>query len=184
MRRLALLAVLTAMPAAADPAADYDRLLQLMPLAPRSDPDGMLAYAEGLVTHLTGRWVNVDVLFGERGEGSYDAEIVGAACGKLYLTLDAASPFSLSYTNGNDKRRIKGQLQWAGGNAFVGVYDEASLRERFFGEASETMESGALFAALLGQSLSGRLIIVPAGEDIVVIMREGVTSEVWARCPG
>jgi hypothetical protein len=183
MRILLLLAALTAMPAAADPAADYDRFLQLMPLAPPSDPDGMLAYAEGLVTHLTGRWVNVDVLFGGRGEGGYDAEIVGVACEKSYLTLDAASPFSLSYTNGNDKSRIKGQLQWAGGNAFIAVYDEASMRERLFGKASETMKGGALFTALLNQSLSGRLIIMPAGKDIMVIMREGITSDVWARCP-
>jgi hypothetical protein len=185
MRCLALApaAVLAAVPALADPAADYVRLLQLMPLAEARDPERSLAYAEGLVSHLAGSWVNLDVLFDGRGEAAYDADLVGKACGRSTLTLTPASPFSLGYANGNDKGRMTGQLQWAGGNAFIGVYDEASMRARFFGSKAATVEGGPLFSALVHQALSGRLTILPAGEDIMVILHEGTEADIWARCP-
>jgi hypothetical protein len=177
---LALLAALAPCPALADPVADFAVISEVMPFA-QNDPDSLAAYAEGLVRHVAGRWVNFTVL--ANGAPAMPADLLGKACGSAVLTLSPASAFGLDFSFGNAKGAVRGRMQWHGGNDFTAVYDEATLRKRLFGDKADDIPAGVLMNALIGNDFLGRLTVLPYGRDLLVILREGAPAHVWGRCP-
>jgi hypothetical protein len=195
MRRLpfAALVLAAALPARADLAADYAALFDTVAVDLSRDPEAQLAQTEARIQAMAGRWIAISVVAGGGPPPDKvvdDAQIaklrdsVVIACSRNTINIVPTSPLGFSLSSGPDNSSLTAQFQFGGGMEFVAVFDEASLRRRYFGDKIAEVPAATLYGALTRSTFLGRVTILPVGRTLLVVMPERQPPEVWARCDG
>jgi hypothetical protein len=181
-RSLAVLA-LAATPAAADIGSDYTELLGLTATSANMGEELVLAEAQARVKWMAGNWINLTALAGE-GVEPPPPDMIERACERFPLTLTPISSLGLSSASGPPGEQATGRLQWQGGFDFLSLYDEASLRKRFFRDKADTIPAGPLLGMIVfNPDLMGQISFVPYGQDLMLVLAERRSPQIYGRCP-
>lgn len=178
---IAALACLAA-PVRADLAADYAAIFEVLDLDLSRSPDEQFVAAEARIRALAGRWVPLSVMAGERTDPP-PADIIARACDRVTMDIVPMGALGMTVSTGNAKMRTTAHLQFAGGVDFVGVIDEESTLARLFPDP-EPRTPQRSFTALTTASLLGRVVLLPAGKNLLILIAKRRPPEIWGRCGG
>lgn len=183
MRRSLVSFLLLTTPVAADPAADFQQLLQTFPtLSLQIAPDAQVAWARNFVATLSGKWVQIGPLMGD-STGFPDADIFAKACEKTAYTVKPKGEFGFGLEMPAKLMPFVIDLQWSGGTRFIAQYDEESLLARMFGGQMDSIDDNMLYSVLVNSVWNGPVSFLPAGEDLIVMHNSYGQVDVLARCP-
>lgn len=184
MRRLlpCLFLALAALPARADLANDYATLFQSLPLDLSRDPAAQFASAEARIQAMAGRWVALSILAGD-GPGPLDPAIIANACTRTTMDFLPVGGLGVEVTTGNAKSAAKARLQFVGGYDFVGTIDGNTVLDRLIPDPADRRPDLS-YRMLTQHSLLGRVILLPVGDNILLLIAERRPPEIWGRCGG
>lgn len=178
-----LLACLLALPAQADPAADFQRLTETFPtLGFATDAGEQMAQAKAFVAGMTGKWVQIGPLLGE-GRSFPEADLLAKACEKAGYTATPVGSYGFDLAMPGKTLPFTIHLQWIGGTTFASRYDEAGMMERYFGDKAADMPPEVLYSSLTRTAWIGTLSLIPAGEDLIYLQAPQAPADALARCP-
>jgi hypothetical protein len=186
MRQALIAACLAALPtlAAADPAADFQRLTEAFPnLNFEYGAEAQVNQAQAFVAGMTGTWVELGPLLSD-GSGFPDPETLAKFCDRLGFAARPVGSFGFDLEMAGKTMPFRIHLQWAGGTTFSSQYDEAGLLARVFGDKALDVPPDVLFSTLIRTSWMGSLNLVPVGQDLIYLQAPGAPANVLARCPG
>ena len=189
MRPMSLIAVLAclATPVRADLALEYAAIVKDLRLDLSRAPEDQYRAAEARIQALTGRWIPLSLIAGEGPRLKYP-DVAAEACDKTNpktttMEIVPVGALGMAVSFGNAKARARAHLQYAGGSDFVGVIDEKSTLARVYPNPEE-VDPQQLFRLLTQQTLLGRVVVLPAGENLLILIGERRPPEIWGRCGG
>lgn len=183
MRASLLALALVSAPAMADPAADFQQVMQTFPtLSFEIDPEVQVIKAKEFVAGLSGKWVQIGPLVGNSGSFP-DPETFAKACEKVAYTVTPIADFSFDLTMPAKIMPFVVHLQWAGGTSFAARYDEESFLARMYGDQLDAIQPGMLFSTLVLTTWLDTITLIPAGQDLILMQSPRRPADALARCP-
>jgi hypothetical protein len=184
MRPILLAVCLAALPAHADPAADFQRLTQTFPtLGFDYDAEAQLQQAKTFVAGMTGTWVQLGPLMVADGGQFPDAERLASLCEKTGFAAKPTGMVSFDLVQPGKTTPFTIHLQWIGGPTFLSRYDEAGWLARVFGDNLENIPAQVLVSSLTQTAWNGSLTLIPVGDDLIYMQAPQAPADVLARCP-
>lgn len=184
MRPILLAACLAALPAHADPAADFQRLTETFPtLGFDSDAEAQLTQAKAFVAGMTGKWVQVGPLMANLDGQFPEADVLASACEKAGLAATPVGMVSFELEMPGKTTPFTLHLRWVGGTSYVSRYDEAGWLARVFCDNLENIPPQVMVSTLTQTAWNGTLTLIPVGEDLIYMQAPQAPADVLARCP-
>jgi hypothetical protein len=182
--RLILLACLLALPAQADPAADFQRLTETFPtLGFAYDAKTQLDQAKTFVAGMTGTWVQIGPLMAADDGQFPDGERLATLCEKMAFTATPTGMVSFDLAMPGKTKPFTVHLQWVGGTTYVSRYDEAGWLARVFGDNLENIPAEVMVSTLTQTAWNGTMTLIPAGKDLIYMQAPQAPADVLVRCP-
>ncbi len=90
----------------------------------------------------------------------------------------------LRLTRQGGDRAVAIDLRYAGGTTYVATVDQAALVACFFGaEPVDQIDPVMLATALTASPWLGQIVLLPAGQDLILVQPATRPPELLARCP-
>lgn len=183
MRPILLAACLFALPAAADPAADFQRLTETFPtLGFAYDAEAQLTEAKSFVAGMTGTWVQIGPLMAQSGQFP-EPDILAQACERVGFAATPVGLVGFDLTMPGKTTPFTIHMQWMGGTTFAARYDEAGLLARLFGDNLDAIPADVMVTSLTRTAWNGPVALIPVGKDLVYMQAPQAPADVLARCP-
>jgi hypothetical protein len=179
-----LIACLALMPlvAQADVESDFTALKTAIPALPvLPGPANPITETKAMIAGLQGDWAPFSTLAG--GYEMPDPAIIPKACERVAYRIEPVGDLGLTITQGMGEHIAVTRLLYAGFGTFAALPDEASWMKRLFGEkVAEVDELNRLRAVTMNRFMSD-VILLPSGENLLVVLTPRYPAEVWSRCP-
>lgn len=183
--RLALtIATLALLPltARADVASDFATLQAALPTLPvLRGSEKPISEAKTFIAGLTGTWAPFSTVAG--GYEMPDPELVTQTCERVPHKITAVGDLGLEIRIGGGEYAALARLLFVGFGTFAGLPDEASLMNRLFGKRIEDTPEELRLRTIVTSRFMREVILLPSGENLLVVITPGYPAEIWSRCP-